>query len=123
MIAKKFINKKHFISTLLYDKIYNEIFDIQLKQTQPSMFSIRFTDKNNTAEVTEGSLTIHLTADYKITYAHLELHDKLFIFKEEAEILPLPILIIDAEDFYNTMSHLVSISDMSADYMLTWRLT
>lgn len=118
MSTKKFINKKHFISSLLHDKIQNEVFDIQLKQTQPSLFNINFVSKTNDADVTEGHLAVHLTSDYKIIYAHLELADKVFIFKEEVDILPLPILIIEADNFYYTMHNLLAISNMADNFLL-----
>jgi hypothetical protein len=118
MSTKKFINKKHFISTLLYDKIQNEVFDIQLKQIQPSLFNINFLNKTNDAEVTEGQLAVHLTLDYKVIYAHLELPDKVFIFKEEIDILPLSIIIIEADNFYYTMHSLIAINDMADNFLL-----
>ena len=118
MSTKKFINKKHFISTLLYDKIQNEAFDISLKQTQPSLFDIHFQHKTYHNLVTEGLLAVHLTLDYKIVYVHLQLHEKVFIFKEEVDILPLPVLIIEADNFYYTMQNLVAISDMTNDFSL-----
>jgi len=118
MSTKKFINKKHFISSLLHDKIENEVFEIELKQTQPSLFNVHFSNKANDNEVVEGSLAVHLTLDYKTIYAHLQLHDKLFIFNEEIDILPLPILIIEADNFYNTMLNLIAISDMADDFLL-----
>ena len=118
MSTKKFINKKHFISSLLHDKIHNEVFDIQLKQTQPSSFNINFLNKANDTEVIEGRLAIHLTLDYKVIYAHLELPGKVFIFKEEIDILPLPILIIEADNFYYTMNNLIAISDMADNFLL-----
>ena len=117
MSTKKFINKKHFISALLHDKIHNEAFDIQLKQTQPSLFNINFLNKANDTEVIEGRLAIHLTSDYKVIYAHLELADKVFIFNEEVDILPLPILIIEADNFYYTMHNLIAISDMADNFL------
>lgn len=118
MSTKKFINKKHFISSLLYDKIYNEVFDIGLKQTQPSLFNISFLHKTNDTEVTEGQLAVHLTLDYKIIYAHLVLPGKVFIFNEEVDILPLSILIIEAENFYYTMNNLIAIKDMADNFLL-----
>lgn len=118
MSTKKFINKKHFISTLLHDKIQNEIFDIQLKQTQPSLFNINFLNKANDNEAIEGRLAVHLTSDYKIIYVQLELPDKVFIFKQEVDILPLHILIIEAENFYNTMYNLVAISSAADNFLL-----
>lgn len=118
MSTKKFINKKHFISSLLYDKIHNDFFEIQLKQTQPSSFNIHFLNKANDTEAIEGRLAVHLTLDYKIIYAHLELPDKVFIFKDEIDILPLPILIIEADNFYYTMHNLIAISDMADNFRL-----
>ena len=118
MSTKKFINKKHFISALLHDKIQNEIFDIQLKQIQPSLFNINFLGKTNNAEVIEGQLAVRLTLDYKTIYAHLELADKVFIFKEDVDILPLSILIIEADNFYYTMHNLIAISDMANNFLL-----
>ena len=118
MSTKKFINKKHFISTLLHDKIQNEVFDIQLKQTQPSLFNINFVNNADDNEVIEGRLAVHLTSDYKVIYAHLELPDKVFIFKQEVDILPLPILIIEADNFYNTMNNLIAISDVADNFLL-----
>jgi hypothetical protein len=120
MSTKRFINKKHFISTLLHDKIHNEVFDIQLKQTQPSLFNINFVDKTSDAEVTQGRLAVHLTSDYKTIYAHLELADKVFIFKEEVDILPLPILIIEAENFYYTLHNLIAISNVADNFLLSY---
>lgn len=118
MSTKKFINKKHFISTLLYDNIQNDVFDIQLKQTQPSLFNIAFISKTNDNEVIYGRLAVHLTLDYKTIYAHLELPGKVFIFKEEVDILPLSILIIEADNFYYTMHNLIAISDVADNFLL-----
>jgi len=117
MSTKKFINKKHFISTLMYDKIDNEIFNISLKQTQPSLFDIHFINKEDESIIADGLLAVHLTLDYKTIYAHLELHEKVFIFKEEADILPLPVLIIEADNFYHTMQQLVAINDMVGNFL------
>jgi hypothetical protein len=118
MSTKKFINKKHFISTLLYDKIHNEVFNITIKQTQPSLFNVTFLNKTNDTELTEGQLAVHLTLDYKIIYVHLVLPGKVFIFNEEVDILPLSILIIEAENFYYTMNNLIAIRDMADNFQL-----
>ena len=118
MSTKKFINKKHFISSLLHDKIHNEVFEIELKQTQPSAFHIHFLNKANDTEIVEGNLDVHLTLDYKTIYAHLQLIEKVFIFKEEVDILPLPILIIEADNFYYTMLNLIAISDLTDEFLL-----
>ena len=118
MSAIKFINKKHFISSLLYDKIHNDAFDIQLKQTQPSSFIINFINKANNAEVIEGRLAVHLTLDYKTLYVQLVLPGKVFIFNDEVDILPLSILIIEANNFYYTMHNLIAISDMADNFLL-----
>src|ERR1700744_2145301 len=118
MSTKKFINKKHFIGSLLHDKIHNDVFEILLKQTQPSSFTINFLNKSNDTETVEGRLAVHLTLDYKIIYAHLELPEKVFIFNEEIDILPLSVLIIEADNFYDTMLNLIAIDDMAGDFLL-----
>jgi hypothetical protein len=119
MSIKKFNTKKDFISTLLFDKINNEVFEIRLKQTQPSLFNIHFIDKNTDAGAMEGRMIVHLTPDYRAIYVQMELPGKVFIFKEEVHILPLPVLIIEADNFYYTMQHLIAISDLTVDYALT----
>jgi hypothetical protein len=118
MSVKKFNTKKDFISTLLFDKINNEVFEIQLKQTQPSLFNINFGHRNTDIEALEGRLAVHLTTDYRVIYVQLELPGKVFIFKDEVDILPLPVIIIEADNFYHTMQHLVAISDLTIDYAL-----